>query len=246
MKRSERKKMKTDANQGHANPHPDGRDKYERHVDGSIHVRGEIETKRPPDLAKEHATERKEDTTQERKKYVVEAVTLIFVIIVAGLTGYQACLSREQIQISERGSRPFIGPLTFTMAHEWLDETGKWQVANTKTPPATRAEFQSVIKNFGPVAGENYRGWLDAYVGDKLLKGMNREQAPFPFFPSQTQEHVGGIEGEDYRRVMAGEEPLRLEITISYDYAEGHSYDCREYRYVVGANQFTSFAPCKK
>ena len=94
MKRSERNKVKTNPNQQHPDPnHPEG-DNHERHISGSINVRGEIETKRPPDLVKEHATERKEDAAHEKKKFVVECITLAVVAIYAGLTAWQGCSTK--------------------------------------------------------------------------------------------------------------------------------------------------------
>ncbi len=235
-------------NRPQQNPHPDPHKKSGEKESTNRHVYVEPGAKIDfvEDLRKKYDTAQQESTAHSGRVLFWTKASALLLFVYAGLTGYQDYLSRQQVKISERGSRPFIGPWTFTMQPEWLDKAGKWQYANPETPPPTRAEFQSVIKNFGPIPGENFRGWLDAYVGDKLLTHMNREQAPFTFFPSQTQEYRGAIDGDDFKQVVTEKQPLRLEITISYDYAEGHSYECREYRYVAGANQLTSFAPCKK
>lgn len=76
MKRSDRNKVKTESDQRHSGPDHAEADNHERHISGSINVRGEIETKRPPELTQEHNTERKEDNAHEKKKYRVEIATL--------------------------------------------------------------------------------------------------------------------------------------------------------------------------
>jgi hypothetical protein len=97
MKRSDRKNVKTESGQSHANPHQNERDNHERHIEGSIHVRGEIEAQRPPNLTQEHNAERKEDNAREKKKYVVEVITLILIAIYALITFFQACLTKRGI-----------------------------------------------------------------------------------------------------------------------------------------------------
>jgi hypothetical protein len=55
------------------------------HMPNNIHVRGEINIARSPDLAKEHATERQEDSAQANKKYLIEILTLSAIVIYTGL-----------------------------------------------------------------------------------------------------------------------------------------------------------------
>ncbi|MCU1302665.1 MAG: hypothetical protein JWQ87_2949 [Candidatus Sulfotelmatobacter sp.] len=114
-------KSKSHANKGHADPDKAGRDQYKRHIDGDITIRGRVETNVPPDAVQQHTTEREEDKTQGKRKFVVEVLTLIAVIIYAGITFWQGCLtkrlahtadqtlstSREQFLKSER---PYVWP----------------------------------------------------------------------------------------------------------------------------------------
>ena len=95
MKRSDRNKVKTEPDQRHSVPDHAEADNHERHISGSINVRGEIETKRPPDLTLEHNTERKEDNAHEKKKSRAEIATLVVVAIYAGLTWWQGCSTKK-------------------------------------------------------------------------------------------------------------------------------------------------------
>src|SRR5258708_5737621 len=90
-----RNKVKTQSEQRHPDPNHNKAADHERYISGSVNVRGEIETKRPPDLAQEHNTERKEDNAHEKKKLVVEVATLVIVAIYAGLTAWQGCSTQE-------------------------------------------------------------------------------------------------------------------------------------------------------
>lgn len=154
MKRSERNKVKTEPQQRHPEPNNQGTDNHERHISGGINVRGEIETKRPPDLAQEHAAERKEDNAQERKKYVVEIITLISVLVVALLTALQACYTREAVNNSEiqfhSDQRPILWitndlgmPVSCGTAGQvcW-----NWQYQNYGKTPAHEVKFYQFIQ----------------------------------------------------------------------------------------------------
>lgn len=95
-------KPKPHTNQGHADPNKGGRDQYKRHVDGSIAVRGEIETHVPQDAAQQHNTEREEDKTRAKKNYIVGVLTLVAVVIYAGITLWQGYLTRQISQTTQK------------------------------------------------------------------------------------------------------------------------------------------------
>jgi hypothetical protein len=98
-------KSKPHANQGHSDPNKAGRDQYKRHVDGDITIRGQVETHLPPSTTDKHDAEREEDKGREKKKFVVEVLTLIAVIIYAGLTWWQGSMTREIINNSSEQFR---------------------------------------------------------------------------------------------------------------------------------------------
>jgi hypothetical protein len=95
MKRSERKKVKTDTNQGRTDPHENERDNHERHIEGSVHVRGEVETKFPPSLIEKYDAGREKDSAHNFKQFIVGMVTLIVVAIYALLTAFQVWFTRQ-------------------------------------------------------------------------------------------------------------------------------------------------------
>jgi hypothetical protein len=108
--------MKT--NQGHADPNNSGRDKYERHVDGDITVRGQLEVHAPPDLIQREETERAKDRTHKKREFLVSLITLGFVILYAGLTAWQGCSTRSVVteaqnanKIAIAANRPWIGQI---------------------------------------------------------------------------------------------------------------------------------------
>jgi hypothetical protein len=70
----------------HSDPHKNEGKQNERHVSGGIHVRGEIEAQLPPSLIEKYDAERTEDKVKDRKKFVVEILTLLVVAIYALFT----------------------------------------------------------------------------------------------------------------------------------------------------------------
>jgi hypothetical protein len=180
MKRSERKQVKADPEQRHPGPHDNPAADNERHISGSINVRGEIEAKRPPDLTKEHNTEREQDKTSERKRFVVEIATLVLVAIYAGLTLWQACSANTSSKEAVKSNgisrdalvtvqRAFI---VFKHFEQFRAKVGsgkqpifKWQfnprIENTGSTPATIAieEFSlDHLPNGEPTEDQFVRG----------------------------------------------------------------------------------------
>lgn len=102
MKREDRNKVKTGTEILNPEKLNQSADNHERHISGSINVRGEIETKRPPDLVKEHATERKEDAAHAKKKFVVECVTAFLILVYTGLTLCSLSVTRTAIRVDKR------------------------------------------------------------------------------------------------------------------------------------------------
>lgn len=74
-------------------PHPQPNQASAQHdkcdVSGSIEVRGVVETKIPPNLEKKHDAADEKNETREKRRFVVEVLTLLFVVIYAFVTYLQ-------------------------------------------------------------------------------------------------------------------------------------------------------------
>src|SRR6266478_4511335 len=91
-KKSKRKKQKAPTNpQRSSGQKPTGDD---------MHVNGEIEIRRSPSLTEEHETERREDDARENRKWLVDRISLLFVVIVAGLTAWQGWSTKKAVDVS--------------------------------------------------------------------------------------------------------------------------------------------------
>ncbi|HEX4486881.1 MAG TPA: hypothetical protein VH088_11470, partial [Terriglobales bacterium] len=91
-------KSKPGSHQSHSDPDNHGKDQYKRHVDGSIRVSGQIEVHPPPNTNKEETPEQKKARSYRFLNFVVAAATLLAVVIYAGLTFWQACLTQVVIK----------------------------------------------------------------------------------------------------------------------------------------------------
>jgi hypothetical protein len=242
MKRDERKKVKTDGDQGHANPHADSADKYERHIDGSIVVRGEIETKVPPDLVQKHDREREEDGTQERKKFRVEIITLFFVAIVACLTAWQDYLTHEEVQVSQRGSRPFVGAAEFEFLYYGTADS---PAVPFPTPQTVKMKVKKFIKNYGPLPALNFASDWRAYV-DGVEKGRTGgTQFPETLNPSEGRHMDFPFGVDDTRAILDGKKTLTFSWRYSYDGPDGHYQECILERYEPTMYGIHTVGPCQ-
>lgn len=100
------------SNQGKPDPNKGSRDQYQRHVDGSIRVSGQVEVHPPPDSVKEEKTDREHQRSHRDKNYIVSISTLIAVIIYALITFWQGCMTRESIDNNTKqfqiDQRPYL------------------------------------------------------------------------------------------------------------------------------------------
>jgi hypothetical protein len=178
MKRSERHKVKTESDQRHSDPRQHETDNHERHISGGMNVRGEIETKRPPDLTKEHATERKEDKTSSRNKFIVEILTLIVVAIYAGLTAWQGCSTKTAAKAAksaaETANRSLLEAnrswIEMQIAKNWQDTRGVTdRIAQLQK--VHELSFELPYTNIGkfPVKDIFFEGNIDVVESDKIV-----------------------------------------------------------------------------
>jgi len=233
-------------------PHENARDKYERHIDGDISVRGQIETHLPPDLRDKQDTERKEDKTHKKKDYRVSLLTLIAVAIYAGLTFWQGCLTRNLVLVSQRtydaSQRPYVGINVIRPQYLWIDAAG---VASFEEPrpkePANGLQVEVEFKNFGPVPGSNFIAKWKVYVGNTEAQMNSMPTTPTTIFPSQLYYLKGSFAGPEYQSVLRGEKILHFTVNIKYSGPGGdYGIDCTARQYSPDLNGFFDLGPCDK
>jgi hypothetical protein len=94
---------------GGGKPHPQPNQNRTRdnktEISGDIFVRGEIETHLPPSEVQKLATAEEKHDTRENKRYLVELITLLVVIIYGALTGWQAWETRQAVKAASEANR---------------------------------------------------------------------------------------------------------------------------------------------
>lgn len=143
MKPVERDKTKAGCEQKHPYPDNYGKDNHERHITGNINARGIIEVERGPDLKQQHATERKDDKTYNDKVLAVNALTLIAVVIYAGLTWWQGCSSSRSATAAQRAADTAFGTLT-SSRQQFRTEQRPWIAAEAVPIGPDQKPFQPV------------------------------------------------------------------------------------------------------
>ena len=70
----------------HSDPDQDGGKEQKRKVSGELHVRGEVVVDSPPEVRKADAAQKKNANAREDLKIGIEFLSLLFIIMYAGLT----------------------------------------------------------------------------------------------------------------------------------------------------------------
>lgn len=221
MKRTDRDKVKTEAEQRHADPNQTKAADRECHVSGNIYVRGEIETKRPPDLTKEHNTERKEDNSRQNKKFVIEVVTLIVVAIYAGLTSWQGCSTKRAADAAKTAAdtavaeaRPVIWLMNNFGQPAYQPAPSRqitWELhfKNYGKTPASDVRFSEIYMKIG-VDGQ----WTPSYTTE------SPEIVTHPVAPEEDIERDGvtppGISPTQWTELLGTTKGISIKGTILY------------------------------
>jgi hypothetical protein len=143
--------------------------------------------------------------------------------------------------------RPYIGVDEVSTMHLYKDSRGNWRDSQNPTPQTDRMVFRATMKNFGPVPGLNYKADWRVFVDGGELPGITDAlSTPFKLFPTQSTHLQGAINPPTYKAIMDGERQLTIEVTMEYDYPNGHEKECQKYKYMPGPNGFAMLGACGK
>lgn len=225
----------------HPDPNKDGRDQYKRHIDGSVRVSGQIEVHPPPDSMEEDKADRGDQKTHRNKAYVVSLLTLGSVIVYAGITFWQGCMSRELIDDTNKhfqaDQRPYV----------WyggsFDQIGLHVVENEKLmldihwvnygrSPAINVGSKAAVF-IGPQAMQQADDWF-TNLGDKPLPVDSTTRLVIPpgipadpiktFGGYSTIEKTTALTHEEAEYILGHNEPLALVERIDYYDGAGKRY----------------------
>jgi hypothetical protein len=233
----------------HSNPNHEGPGKQERHIDGSIHVRGTIEADLPPDVRKKQDAANEKQDAREAKRYVVEIVTLIAVIVYAGLTAWQAFLTRQLVitanKTFELSNRPYLGVNGIRIEHVARDASGQIMRSPTPQPWTVDMGIDVDVKNFGTVPATNVKStWAELFAGVDRGGGERLSDTPSTVFQGTIVTLPGETGKNAYPEVIKGTTKLDLRITFTYDGPSGHYVYCQNEEYSPVDNMFLDTGLC--
>jgi len=215
-------------------------------------IRGRIEIDRSPSLKEQHDSEHREDSAHERKKYRIECLTLLAVMLYAGLTFWLLLVNRSQMKIARdtfnAASRPYVGMNGWTFTYYIGDKP--FSQANL-TPEifkeSTSFAFSAEIRNFGPVPGTNFVDTWKVFLDNEEIKQEAKiPELPGTIFPGQVKNLIGTMRGSDYIAIKDGKKILIAEVTISYNGPAGHYQECTKSQYAPAVANFFDLGPCPK
>jgi hypothetical protein len=88
----------------HPDPNQDSGKEQKRKVSGELHVRGEIVMDTPPEIKNADAADKKQTASRESLKVWIEGLTLLILLIYAGLTGIQSCQAIKSTNAAKKAA----------------------------------------------------------------------------------------------------------------------------------------------
>jgi hypothetical protein len=213
-----------------------------KEIPGHMRIEGKVEIHLPPGVKEENATTKKKDNSRETIKIYLEGLTLLFVIIYAGLTFWLGCLTHQLVSISQdtfnAANRPYIGINGISVLYLPRDVTNAGQLSQMPTGETTRLAFKVEIKNIGPVPGTNEtQGWRVFIDGiEQLMTKVT--SSPVTFFPGELTYLSATIDERDYSAIQSGTKKLVIDVWVDYDGPAGHYKDCERQQYEPGIRAF--------
>lgn len=175
---------------GHPDPNDGTRDQYKRHVDGSITVHGQLETHLPPDLEKKQETRDEVNDGRDKKRFVVEILTLAFIVAGAGLTGCYVFLTHHIVKTGDealyRQTRPWLGlvgtvapntPMSF-VSGKFPDARVDVPITILLYPNSTIKEGEGYISYDGVFDIKNYGASPALHGAYSVAMAIERTDAP--------------------------------------------------------------------
>jgi hypothetical protein len=105
--------------------------------------------------------------------------------------------------------------------------------------------FRVPIKNFGPVPALNFVDHLRTFIGEQEILIETPVSPIGRMFPTETLDSSGTIESSNYVLVMSRAKRLATEITIEYDWPNGHEKYCTRAEYEPLIDAFEEVGACK-
>lgn len=212
-------------------------------------VSGSIQTHTTPETEKKNDAERKEDRRRESHKIWLERLTLLAIVVYAGITFWQGCLTRKVVEVAqetyESSQRPYIGVNVINRNFVYWDDKGIRHASSALIKEATNMDFTAEMKNFGPVPGANFYPAWKVLWNDVALKGIDRiPDTPTTLYPSQTAVLYAQLSREEFASLMDGTGRLELQITVAYDGPTRHYTECKRFQYANGIHAFFDLGAC--
>jgi hypothetical protein len=228
MKRQDRQKSKANKQESHSDPHQDCAQKQEYKWNGDARVSGEIGIKIPPDLLAQYQADQKANTAHNNKSRLINGLTLIAVVIYAGLTAWQGCETRQLVKTAqdtyEAAGRPYIG--FGDVRVDLIYPKEKAGAAKLERIPknAIGMAYNVQVKNFGTVSGILTRDDIDVRINGAKVRTKGVPAKPSELFPGESISVNGTISAETFQDILRGDVILEANIWISYSHAN-HNYD---------------------
>ena len=177
-------------------------------------------------------------------------LTLLAVIVYAGLTAWQAHLTNQIVALNrkdfEASNRPYVG--TEEIGIEYLEHGEHGATIHSRAAAAKTFEmhFNPAITNFGRVPGKNFTARWKTYVDDELIPTRALKDNPSTIYPTETVHLDGSIDGDRLKDVLAERKRLIAYITITYDGPSGQHQECQKHQFDPVLNSFIDLGSCNK
>jgi hypothetical protein len=219
------------------NPQTDSRraGDHPQEITGSVRISGQVEAHLPPDLAKKKETADEKKESREKRKFIVECVTMGLVAIYASLTAWQGCESSQLVRTAQDTynavDRPYVGIGGLDVFLLQREPDGQLSVIrdSLKRGHANQMSFSIDVKNFGSVPALDVVTHIDARDNGSPISVEGVPDKGSELFPGNSFS-MGGMAGFNvYPAIASGKSIFQFDLHISYNYAhQSYQYCVRE------------------
>jgi hypothetical protein len=208
-------------------------------VSGDGYVRGEIETKISPEVAKKRDATEKESRTKDSIRLVLEILGVALVAIYAGLTLWLARSSQKSADAATTASNSAVASYETTV-RPYLSMAG---ITAKVDPKPVNLTFNAILKNYGTIPAQAVTySWVVIVNGSPVPVSHVPDQ-PHALPPGETNILVGALGTAHAPPIVDGSQPLLIYTAYSYHWRDKQESGCEKFRYYPPAKGFFDLGP---
>lgn len=237
------KKNKPQFGIGNPNPKPNDEVRQKENTNRHVYIEAGAKIDFVQDLREQYKASHTASTAHNEKQLFWTKVASLLLLLTAGFSFWQVKIAKDTFAFTDR---PYIG-VSGTPIQYVVQTSDGVKTSEVFTKDAIAMNFQIEMKNFGSVAGLNFKPSWKVFVGEDQAGKAVLPFTPRTLYPTQSTSILAQIGNISFQRIIGPERrPLIFTLTIDYDGPNGHYRECQQDQFDPELLSFLNVGDCTR